>query len=236
MARSGTDLKMAKLDFYLKSCYSVDYDFGAGNGSKLPEGGCKSDVDSGTNRADRQPDGIHRPPTFASFLLEEKWTTSSKLLKEELTSVHVWIKFHGVPVLAFTTDRLSAIATHLGTPVMDGRAPKNTLVIFIPNPIGNGVTMHTIKVEYEWKPSRYGTCLVFGHDEMQYPKRVITDLRKHRGTSNDGFQSFQNKDFHGPLVIKHGTGDNGKPMSDLVDDTRKKVEAPPRKQSLPRET
>ncbi|GJW23637.1 reverse transcriptase domain-containing protein [Tanacetum coccineum] len=221
------------------------------------------DYDSGAGVLEHGPWLIHN----ASFILR-KWTTSSKLSKEELTSVHVWIKFHGVPVSAFTTDRLSAITTHLGTPVMDGRAPKNTLVIFIPNPIGNGVTMHTIKVEYEWKPSRYGTCLVFGHDGMQYPKRVITDLRKHGGTSNDGFQSFQNKDFHGPLVIKHGTGgnhslpkeqvpksayrkttstlmsnafssleeDNGKPMSDLVDDTRKKVEAPARKRSLPRET
>nr|GEV20330.1 hypothetical protein [Tanacetum cinerariifolium] len=39
------------------------------------------------------------------------WTPSSVLTKEELTFVLVWIKFHGVPILVFTTDGLSAIVT-----------------------------------------------------------------------------------------------------------------------------
>ncbi|GKD42004.1 zinc knuckle CX2CX4HX4C containing protein [Tanacetum coccineum] len=56
--------------------------------------------------------------------------------------------------------------------------------------------MHTIKVEYEWKPSRCETCLVFGHDDAQCPKRVIVDLMNlgnQRGTQNDGFQTVQMK-------------------------------------------
>ncbi|GJT05975.1 reverse transcriptase domain-containing protein [Tanacetum coccineum] len=116
---------------------------------------------------------------------------------------------------------------------MVDRALKDTMVISIPNPIGNGVTMHTIKVEYEWKPPRCGTCLVFGHDDMQCPKRVMVDLRKQGGTSNDGFQTVQRKAFCGPLVSKQGTGeDNGKPMDDLIDDTRKKVDASPMKTGI----
>ncbi|GKF97281.1 putative reverse transcriptase domain-containing protein, partial [Tanacetum coccineum] len=51
------------------------------------------------------------------FILR-KWNPSSKLSKEELTSVPVWIKFHVVPVSSFTIDRLSDIAIRLGTPVM----------------------------------------------------------------------------------------------------------------------
>ncbi|GJU00546.1 putative ribonuclease H-like domain-containing protein [Tanacetum coccineum] len=74
------------------------------------------------------------------------------------------------------------------------RTLKDTMVVSVPDLIGNGVMMHTIKVEYEWKPSRCGTCLVFG-----------------------------------PLGSKKGTVDNEKPMDDLVDDTRKKMEAPPKK-------
>ncbi|GKA47981.1 zinc knuckle CX2CX4HX4C containing protein [Tanacetum coccineum] len=52
----------------------------------------------------------------APFILR-KWTLISKLLKEELTYVPVWIKVHGVHVSAFTEDGLSAIGTRLGTPL-----------------------------------------------------------------------------------------------------------------------
>nr|GEZ07220.1 hypothetical protein [Tanacetum cinerariifolium] len=49
------------------------------------------------------------------------------------------------------------------------------------------------------------------------------------GTSNDGFQTIQMKGVRDPLVSEHGTGDNGKPMDYLVDGSRKKAWAPPRK-------
>ncbi|GKD88459.1 zinc knuckle CX2CX4HX4C containing protein, partial [Tanacetum coccineum] len=153
---------------------SVDSVYGVGNGSKQSEGGSRSDVDSGMDGDYRQHDGMHRPPTFASFLHEEsivesyvliswkkigvkivvgdrkgfffiqfsfetglegvlehdpwlicndpfilrKWTPSSQLSKEELRYVLIWIKFHGVLVVTFTTDVLNAIATRLGSPVM----------------------------------------------------------------------------------------------------------------------
>ncbi|GJU26423.1 reverse transcriptase domain, reverse transcriptase zinc-binding domain protein [Tanacetum coccineum] len=143
------------------------------------------------------------------FILR-KWTLRSMLTKEELTYVPVWIKFHGVPVSAFTTNGLSVIAT-------------------LPNLIENGVTMHTIKVEYEWKPSRCETCLVFGHEDMRCPKHGMVDLRKQGGMSNDGFQTIQKKDFHGPFGSKQGTEYNAEPLDDFVDDTWKKMDAPPRK-------
>ncbi|GJU16864.1 hypothetical protein Tco_1144830 [Tanacetum coccineum] len=92
----------------------------------------------------------------------------------------------------------------------------------------------------------------------------MADLRKQGGTSNDGFQTVQRKDFRGPLGSKKGTvgnhclakqhmpksayqkkttstpvsnsfsaleEDNEKAMDDLVDDTRKKMEAHPKKTS-----
>ena len=46
------------------------------------------------------------------------------------------------------------------------------MVIVIPNLEGNGVALHTIRVEYEWKMPTYGVCMVFGHDEMTLPKHV----------------------------------------------------------------
>ncbi|GKA89206.1 zinc knuckle CX2CX4HX4C containing protein [Tanacetum coccineum] len=156
------------------------------------------------------------------FILR-KWTPSSMLIKVKLTSVPVWIKFHGVHVLAFTADGLSAIATRLGTPIMldscttttcmqswgrmdyaqtlidirIDQALKDTMIILVPNLIGNGVTMHTSKVEYEWEPSRID------------PEEETSTL------VSNAFSALED--------------DNEKPMDDLVDDTQKKVEAPPRK-------
>ncbi|GJT08387.1 hypothetical protein Tco_0842849 [Tanacetum coccineum] len=128
---------------------------------------------------------------------------SSKLLGDELTSVHVWIKFHGVPVLAFTANGLSGLVD-----IRADRALKDTMVILVANSVGNGVTMHTIKVEYEWKPLICGTYV--------------------GEKSNDGFQTIQRKDVRDPLVSKHRTRDNEKrkPMDDLFDGTMKKVGAP----------
>nr|GEW29831.1 hypothetical protein [Tanacetum cinerariifolium] len=173
------------------------------------------------------------------FILR-KWTLCSKLSKEELNSIYTWIKLHGVPISAFTADDLSAITTHLGTPVM----------------------LDSCTVEYERKPLRRGTYLVFAHDDIQCTKRVMADLRKQGGNSNDGFRHVQKMAFCGPLISKYGTGDNhslpkqqvpkfayqkkttsttvsnafstieednGKHMDDLVHDTRKKVEASHRK-------
>ncbi|GKC48957.1 hypothetical protein Tco_1071702, partial [Tanacetum coccineum] len=40
---------------------SMDSYFGPGNGSKQPEDGSKSDVDSGMNGVDRQHDDMHCP-------------------------------------------------------------------------------------------------------------------------------------------------------------------------------
>ncbi|GKB07383.1 hypothetical protein Tco_0835667 [Tanacetum coccineum] len=121
---------------------------------------------------------------------------------------------------------------------------KDTLVISIPKAVRNGVMLYTIK------------CPI---------KHAMADVRKPGGTSNDGFQTVQRKDFRGPLGSKKGMvgnyslhkqhmpksayqkkttstpvsnaffaleEDNGKPMDELVDDTRKNMELLPRR--LPR--
>lgn len=126
----------------------------------------------------------------------KKWSNTTSLLKEDLVSVPVWVKLQDIPIAAFTGDGLSAIATKLGTPIMldsytstmctnswgrldfaralidirADRALKDTLVIVIPNVDGTGTTLHKVRVEYEWKPPRCGTCMVFGHADDQCPK------------------------------------------------------------------
>ncbi|GJT03599.1 putative ribonuclease H-like domain-containing protein [Tanacetum coccineum] len=51
------------------------------------------------------------------FILK-KWRPDQNLLKEDVSTVPVWVKLHGVPITAFSEDGLSAIATKLGTPIM----------------------------------------------------------------------------------------------------------------------
>ncbi|GKC42501.1 beta-caryophyllene synthase, partial [Tanacetum coccineum] len=50
-------------------------------------------------------------------LIPNKWNPDVNLLKEDV-NVPVWVKLHGVLVMAFNEDGLSAIATKLGTPSM----------------------------------------------------------------------------------------------------------------------
>nr|GEU52613.1 hypothetical protein [Tanacetum cinerariifolium] len=51
------------------------------------------------------------------FILK-KWHPDENLLKEDVSTVPVWVKLHGVPVTAFSEDGLSDIATKLGTSLM----------------------------------------------------------------------------------------------------------------------
>ncbi|GJR12732.1 putative reverse transcriptase domain-containing protein [Tanacetum coccineum] len=56
---------------------------------------------------------IHNNP-----LILRKWHPDENLLKEDVSTILVWVKLHGVLVTAFSEDGLSAIATKLGTPLM----------------------------------------------------------------------------------------------------------------------
>ncbi|GJR42007.1 retrotransposon protein, putative, ty1-copia subclass [Tanacetum coccineum] len=51
-------------------------------------------------------------------LILKKWHLDENLLKEDVSTVPVWVKLHGVPVTAFSEDGLSVIPTKLGTPLM----------------------------------------------------------------------------------------------------------------------
>ncbi|GJY49248.1 putative reverse transcriptase domain-containing protein, partial [Tanacetum coccineum] len=51
-------------------------------------------------------------------LILKKWHPDENLLKEDVSTIPVWVKLYGVPITAFSEDGLSAIATKLGTPLM----------------------------------------------------------------------------------------------------------------------
>ncbi|GKA70210.1 beta-caryophyllene synthase [Tanacetum coccineum] len=53
-----------------------------------------------------------------NLLILKKWHPNENLLKEDVSTVLVWVKLHGVLVTAFSDNGLSSIATKLGTPLM----------------------------------------------------------------------------------------------------------------------
>nr|GEY74885.1 hypothetical protein [Tanacetum cinerariifolium] len=114
--------------------------------------------------------------------------------------IHVWVKFHDIPITAFIDDGLSAIATKLDTLLMmldsytstmctnswgspsyvramvELRADvelKDTLVVLVPKFVGKAYTMSTIRVKYKGTPQRCSSCKVFDHVPDEYPKKIV---------------------------------------------------------------
>ncbi|GJR35201.1 zinc knuckle CX2CX4HX4C containing protein [Tanacetum coccineum] len=113
-----------------------------------------------------------------ALIILKKWSTDTKLLKEELTRIPIWVKLHDVPLQVFEEDGISLIASFIGKPVMLdsytssmcndswGRSSfarclikvnseadlVEAVTIGIPLLTGEDFTKETIRVEYEWRP------------------------------------------------------------------------------------
>ncbi|GJV17252.1 zinc knuckle CX2CX4HX4C containing protein [Tanacetum coccineum] len=109
-----------------------------------------------------------------------EWSANTKLKKEVITKVPVWVKIHNVPVVAFLETGLSLIATQLGRPIRLDACTSDmclnpwgrnsyaqilvelnsenevmeSIVVAIPLPKGDGHYLETLVVEYEWWPTR----------------------------------------------------------------------------------
>ncbi|GKE17222.1 ribonuclease H-like domain-containing protein [Tanacetum coccineum] len=131
-------------------------------------------------------------------LILNRWTPNVSLKRGEVNKVPIWIKLYNVPVVAYSPDGLSLIATQVGKPiVLDaftssmcenawGRISfaralveissdfglKHEVSMAIPLEDGSGHTREVIKVEYQWKPPHCVDCKIFGHTNEKCPKRV----------------------------------------------------------------
>ncbi|GKA50499.1 cytokinin dehydrogenase 3-like protein [Tanacetum coccineum] len=137
-------------------------------------------------------------------LILKKWNPDENLLKEDVSTVPVWVKLHGVPVTDFSEDGLSSIATKLGTPLMLdsytsdmcmqswGRSSyarvmielradvelKDNIVVAMPKITREGHYTCNVCVEYEWKPPRCSLCKVFRHIHEECPKNTGAGEKK----------------------------------------------------------
>ncbi|GJS52103.1 hypothetical protein Tco_0625465 [Tanacetum coccineum] len=160
-------------------------------------------------------------------LVMKKWTPDVNIMKEDVCNILVWVKFHDIPITAFTEDGLST-ATKFHTPLMldsctssmctepwvrssyaramvELRADielKDTLVFVVLKFVGEGYTMSTIRVEYEWTPPRCSSCKVFSHVLDECPKKTIPD----NGASSNGTKK-QVGVARQELVEKEGNSD-----------------------------
>nr|GEW87038.1 ribonuclease H-like domain-containing protein [Tanacetum cinerariifolium] len=139
-------------------------------------------------------EGVDLLPRDGPWMIREihiflnKWSPSMSLFKEELLCVPVWVKLNDVPLVAYTSDGLSLIATKLGT----------------------RYTKETIHVEYEWKPPCCSTCLLFGHS-LDNSQKVASKRVENRMDNEKG--QITGLMMKGELVL---VDDNEKPL-DKVD-------------------
>ncbi|XP_021969495.1 uncharacterized protein LOC110864661 [Helianthus annuus] len=131
------------------------------------------------------------------------WSPTNTLKKEDIKKVAVWVKLHEVPLVAYTDDGLSMLASKIGSPLrLDsytidmcneawGRSSyaralidisaehdfKEVLTIAIPELDENKYVNETIRVEYEWKPPRCAHCCVFGHDSEECAKCIRSTVK-----------------------------------------------------------
>ncbi|GKA54149.1 hypothetical protein Tco_0753098 [Tanacetum coccineum] len=137
-------------------------------------------------------------------LILNKWAPNLVLSKDEVSKVPVWVKIHKVPVVAYSEDGLSLIASQIRKPIMldaftsamhnklwerigfacavfEVSADKDlkkevTMVVLILN--GEGHTMERMVVEYEWTPLCCSDCHVFRHNIHECPKQVVEPVNE----------------------------------------------------------
>ncbi|GJU20034.1 zinc knuckle CX2CX4HX4C containing protein [Tanacetum coccineum] len=109
-----------------------------------------------------------------SLIILKKWSMDTRLLKEELTRIPIWVKLHDVPIQVFEEDGISLIATFIGKFKFKGLISWMFVtlysIIFL-----RMITKETIRVEYELEATPdVDTLRIFGHVHDYCPKKVVS--------------------------------------------------------------
>ncbi|GKD37768.1 zinc knuckle CX2CX4HX4C containing protein [Tanacetum coccineum] len=99
-----------------------------------------------------------------SLIILKKWSMDTRLLKEELTRIPIWVKLH---------DGRSSFP-RCSIEVNSEADLVEVVTIGIPSISEDDFTKETIRVEYKWRPHRCDTCKIFGHVHDYCPKKVVT--------------------------------------------------------------
>ncbi|GJW33543.1 zinc knuckle CX2CX4HX4C containing protein [Tanacetum coccineum] len=102
----------------------------------------------------------------SSPIILKKWSLNTRLCKEELTRILVWVRIHDVPIQGRSSFARCLIEINAGDDL------KDSLTLGVPLIEGLGYTIKTVTIEYEWKPPRCDLCKIFGHIHDHCPKKV----------------------------------------------------------------
>ncbi|GJZ90610.1 zinc knuckle CX2CX4HX4C containing protein [Tanacetum coccineum] len=137
---------------------------------------------------------------------------NTRLCKEELTRIPMWVKIHDVPIHVFSEDGLSIIASQIGKPIM---LDSYTSTMCTESWGRSSFARCLIEInvdDYEWKPSRCDLCKIFGHVLGHCPKKVlippIVDTLIVEKTNN-GFQTVGKKKKKGKSKSTNGSQSGG---------------------------
>ncbi|GKA76291.1 putative ATPase, F1/V1/A1 complex, alpha/beta subunit, zinc knuckle CX2CX4HX4C containing protein [Tanacetum coccineum] len=126
----------------------------------------------------------------------QQWNPQMVLKKLDQEMVTMCVKLHHIPSEVYSVDGLSRLASAIGVPLIPDRLTekmlkaydegntfakvlvqvkadkdlKDSIVVRFPFGPFKELVYTEVDVEYEWKPARCGTCLVFGHD----PARIYS--------------------------------------------------------------
>ncbi|GJT82690.1 zinc knuckle CX2CX4HX4C containing protein [Tanacetum coccineum] len=130
-----------------------------------------------------------------SSIILKKWSMVTRLLKEELTRIPIWVKLHDVPIQGRSSFARYLIEVNSKADLID------IVTIGIPSLTRDGFTKETIHVEYEWRPCMCDLCKIFGHIHDYCPNKVmchpivtisnVVTLTVEK--TNDGFQTVSKK-------------------------------------------
>nr|GEU29811.1 zinc knuckle CX2CX4HX4C [Tanacetum cinerariifolium] len=131
---------------------------------------------------------------------EKIWSMDTRLFKEQLSRILIWVKLHDVPIQVFEEDGRSSFARYL-IEVNSEADIVNVVTIGIPSLYGNGFTKETIRGEYELRPPKCDLCKIFGHVHDHCPKKVVSPpivttfnvVTPTVEKTNDGFQTLGKK-------------------------------------------
>nr|GEY18144.1 hypothetical protein [Tanacetum cinerariifolium] len=96
---------------------------------------------------------------------------------------------------------------------------KDTIMVAMPNLVGERFYMCTIRVKYEWKHPRCSSCNVFYHVLDECPKHIVSDVKKNlknprqavRGVQVDPKMAFKPiKQVYRLVFIRNNAGVSGK--------------------------
>ncbi|GJZ81777.1 putative reverse transcriptase domain, reverse transcriptase zinc-binding domain protein [Tanacetum coccineum] len=176
---------------------------------------------------------IHGVPLFLNV-----WNPSTFLKKDEIKNAPIWVKLHHVPIGSYSVIGLSLITTQIGKPMMmdsytssvcvsswgrntyirnliDMSGDKDLLesiVISIPKSKGEGHTLATIEIEYEWRPPHCSICKLFEHMDKHCPtipketepvlKTNMDDFTKVKRRKRNGKKSAKPRQIDGVRMSK----------------------------------